>query len=154
MSWCSYSSGSFTHTLKRKDKLDIPPPTTGTSLWVKTPRRNILKEQIQGFCCSWSSCTSCLHVVLEDVDAFDCNILHCLCPSCTFWMPEGDGIFILYFDWRLHSQDTFYVINEVWCKEGFFLSWFLRGWKSLLLSSRHRLETPISLSWLFIFAIS
>ena len=31
----SYSSGSFTHTLKRRDKLEIPShPSSGTSLWV------------------------------------------------------------------------------------------------------------------------
>lgn len=31
----SYTTGSFTHSMRRtKDRLDLPPPSTGSSLWV------------------------------------------------------------------------------------------------------------------------
>ena len=35
INFSSYSTGSFTNTLRRKDKLDLPSTTTGTGMWVQ-----------------------------------------------------------------------------------------------------------------------
>lgn len=126
----SYSSGSFTHALKRKDKLDLPAPSSGTSLWV-TDRPILLlllSSSYQRFCSSFTClCMIGLHGMFKD----DMRLLHvdrnvactkysirlrelnCVSGSrITSSFPRGAQLcmtYSMYINWFMFRNDRFFV---------------------------------------------